>query len=450
MDVTLLLFEEKGFHGTLVDDIASSVGISRAALYQYFGSKEEIFVELLRECGAALLRVIPRLGRTGPTPAGYDNLHWWLGEWAWVYDKYSTMFVQWSHVDSPRAPLRPLIADFNSEYTRRMTDRLAECHVTGLDLEDLAAALLATVTRVNYYRTVAATGGVGDGPLLDALATVFQLVMYPSTPASALVHTGGPSEQPALRSPRPRRGGRPVSRRRAITERGSAGRLEGCSPQVRATVGRLLDAGAETLAANGYHLTSVDDIVRQAGLGRGTFYKYFSDKTDLLGVLAEDGALALSRGLREFDASAAGGLTGEDLRSWLRQFVILRRRYMGVFRAWSEGEPDVDTVQVPGRIARTVLVDAFARVLTGAERRHPLDVKAGSLIVLSLLEQLPGQVADALGGMSDERLVETMAVVIERGLLGRGRRGARPRKAQTASGTDAGSARADRCRPEQL
>ena len=99
VDVALQLFAERGFHGTVVEDIARSVGISRATLYQYFASKEELFRELVEESGSAQLRVMRRLARLGPTAEGFDNLHWWLGEVTWVYEKYATLFVQWANVD---------------------------------------------------------------------------------------------------------------------------------------------------------------------------------------------------------------------------------------------------------------------------------------------------------------------------------------------------------------
>jgi len=43
IEVTLSLFAQHGVHATLVDDIAKSAGISRATLYQYFSSKEDLF-----------------------------------------------------------------------------------------------------------------------------------------------------------------------------------------------------------------------------------------------------------------------------------------------------------------------------------------------------------------------------------------------------------------------
>lgn len=36
------LFEEKGYHSTSMDDIAKEVGVSKASLYSYFKSKEDI------------------------------------------------------------------------------------------------------------------------------------------------------------------------------------------------------------------------------------------------------------------------------------------------------------------------------------------------------------------------------------------------------------------------
>ncbi|AOU96658.1 hypothetical protein BI364_00235 [Acidihalobacter yilgarnensis] len=41
------LFADKGFHGISIDDIASAVGVSPAALYRYFPSKEALYEAVL-------------------------------------------------------------------------------------------------------------------------------------------------------------------------------------------------------------------------------------------------------------------------------------------------------------------------------------------------------------------------------------------------------------------
>ena len=43
------LFNRKGYAATTVREIVAAVGVSKPVLYYYFGSKEGIFFELMRE-----------------------------------------------------------------------------------------------------------------------------------------------------------------------------------------------------------------------------------------------------------------------------------------------------------------------------------------------------------------------------------------------------------------
>ncbi|TCS93065.1 TetR/AcrR family transcriptional regulator [Hazenella coriacea] len=45
----LYCFAEKGFQATTIDDIAQYLQVSKGAIYTYFKSKEEIYIELMRE-----------------------------------------------------------------------------------------------------------------------------------------------------------------------------------------------------------------------------------------------------------------------------------------------------------------------------------------------------------------------------------------------------------------
>ncbi|MDH5490901.1 MAG: TetR/AcrR family transcriptional regulator [Myxococcales bacterium] len=50
---------------------------------------------------------------------------------------------------------------------------------------------------------------------------------------------------------------------------------------------QVLRCALEVFASNGYHGTTVADVCKLAGIGRGTLYQYFTDKRDLLIALAE-------------------------------------------------------------------------------------------------------------------------------------------------------------------
>jgi AcrR family transcriptional regulator len=180
----------------------------------------------------------------------------------------------------------------------------------------------------------------------------------------------------------------------------------------------LLDAGAEVFAAQGYHSGSIDDIVRAAGLGRGTFYKYFNDKLGLLVVLAEECAERLRVLASEF-AEIHPDWGGSDvaLRGWLDEFLLFHRRYTGVFQVWQSGTPSDASLHRMGQRTGSAMLASFDTVLARVNRPYPFDVRAGSLVLFALVENLPDQVPLTTQDPSSDRLVELLAAVIERGLF---------------------------------
>jgi AcrR family transcriptional regulator len=345
-----------------------------------------------------------------------------------VYDKYATMFVQWAQVDSPTAPLRPLIVQFVDAYAERMAERLAASGVEGVDPEAAAMVLLAVVNRTNYYRHTSTVRGLSDEEVLDTLATVVQLVLFPSTPAEVIVSHGpvGPA--------RLRRTPVVVEPSRSVAVGAGLERFEGMSERVQTTVGQLLEAGARVFAAHSFYATSVDDVVTEAGLGRGTFYKYFGNKLDLLVALSEECAGQLQTMTSAFIELPAGRAGPAALRAWLVEFVRFHRRYAGVFRVWTEQEPRAAVLQEMGRGAADGVLEAFDDVLGRVRRPYGFCLPAGSLILLALLERLPDQVLGTRHDADPAELAELLATTIERGFLNGKRPPARPsrRPARTA------------------
>ena len=61
----------------------------------------------------------------------------------------------------------------------------------------------------------------------------------------------------------------------------------------------------------------------------------------------------------------------------------------------------------------------FDDALAGVERSYYLDACIGSLILLSLLERGPDYTFGTPYDLDDQRIVDILAALIERGLLGR-------------------------------
>ena len=62
---------------------------------------------------------------------------------------------------------------------------------------------------------------------------------------------------------------------------------------------QLMEYAAQRFAENGYHPTSVADIVDGLNVGKGVFYWYFSSKEELLLEILRDGQLDLRRSQRQ-------------------------------------------------------------------------------------------------------------------------------------------------------
>ena len=58
--VALDVFAERGFYSTSMNDVADAAGVTKPVLYQHFGSKRELFVELLTAIGDELRDTIAK------------------------------------------------------------------------------------------------------------------------------------------------------------------------------------------------------------------------------------------------------------------------------------------------------------------------------------------------------------------------------------------------------
>jgi AcrR family transcriptional regulator len=60
LDVALEVFADHGFHGASMDDVATAAGVTKPVLYQHFGSKRDLYLQLLDDVGQRLLEVVQK------------------------------------------------------------------------------------------------------------------------------------------------------------------------------------------------------------------------------------------------------------------------------------------------------------------------------------------------------------------------------------------------------
>ncbi len=60
VEAAFSLFLDKGYHGTTMDEIAESLGVTKPALYQYFPSKEDLFAAVAERSRQELMGTLQR------------------------------------------------------------------------------------------------------------------------------------------------------------------------------------------------------------------------------------------------------------------------------------------------------------------------------------------------------------------------------------------------------
>ena len=66
--VALDVFAERGFHPTSMNDLAEAAGVTKPVLYQHFGSKRELYLELLDDVGSRLQEAIGKATSEARSP----------------------------------------------------------------------------------------------------------------------------------------------------------------------------------------------------------------------------------------------------------------------------------------------------------------------------------------------------------------------------------------------
>jgi AcrR family transcriptional regulator len=168
---------------------------------------------------------------------------------------------------------------------------------------------------------------------------------------------------------------------------------------------QLLEAAVRRLLAEGYEKTSVSAIVREAGVAQGTFYLYFSSKTDMIGVLRRQ---TLRDYIAAFEAGAARAEEADEslvcgileTKETLRQKLPLLR----VFReASSESETEAGLLK--GREAFAV---PLARVLARGVSQGRFDCADPRLDAHLILAALDTLLYEALEYQHPAPLPETL------------------------------------------
>ncbi len=391
LEAALEVFAEHGYNGAQIELITDAAGCSRPAFYQYFSSKSEVFWRLAGELAEALNGLTKQLGRSAPNEAGVEQLMQWFEGILDIYDSYRPMFNAYSLAAREGQQQLAASRGVSARVGRKLLplpDGLSE--PLRVEIEQLALPMV--LSGVYYWKLM--EGIVSRERFVEAAAMTLHRAQHGPIKNVNMPPIVG--KAPAKSRPMP------------DFEAGIFG--EGISSRGRETRKLLLTAGAQVFAAKGFHDARIDDIVSEAGVSHGTFYRHFESKEQFFDALT---VTAMASVVDLIDRYPLGG-NDADLHGWMHEWLLNYLRIGGVMSAWTE-------VHSPGpgrqRYGSDVAIGIIERVQRILDERGFGDTRADALFMMGVLERGP-YMAGMYGGSAPATTVGAVLFFLKRGLLG--------------------------------
>jgi AcrR family transcriptional regulator len=157
---------------------------------------------------------------------------------------------------------------------------------------------------------------------------------------------------------------------------------------------RLLEATGRAVADKGYAGTTIEDIVRGAGVSKKTFYEHFSDKLDCFLAAYEAASDELFEHVRA--AQEAAGPSDRAADAWLAR----TRAGIHAYLRWLAAEPT---------LARVFLIEVAAAGPEALERRERLRARyAERMRELQVADSVPDEIFHAVVAGADDLVVRRL------------------------------------------
>ena len=154
---------------------------------------------------------------------------------------------------------------------------------------------------------------------------------------------------------------------------------------------QVLAAAFRCFAAEGFHKTSMDDIMRESGMSSGAIYRYFESKDEIIVAMAELRHAQETALLQDF-------LAGDDLKKALpalaKAFVLLLnqpeemlKRKVGI-QVWAEALRNQKILRVVerGTEQRRLLADSLKRAQSTGVAKRSFKPDAMARLMLAVLQ----------------------------------------------------------------
>ncbi|MEA2756175.1 MAG: hypothetical protein QOJ54_2464 [Aliidongia sp.] len=342
----LALFTTQGFHGTNNREIAAAAGISTAAIYLHYPSKEAIFVELVKKYGAMLAEWFEQaIGRLEDPFSKRDLQAFAAAIWSKMHtDRDYLLLVLIDVIEFKNGHFADFFHDMPARLRQLLGTALAEVvqrpHWRGHDPAFVLAAIY------NYFFHCALLEnymqgeqhlGMANERAIGGFVDLLSFGLMPGTPrdqplapasdqatrdrielirllCSRLWHpppqilarlSGKPTKEPAAKVPM-------LFLPQAVRNGPDENQLA------------IEAAALELFTSQGFHGTHIRDIAKKANCSQGTIYTYYPRKEAIFESLAHSYQTCMTRFMRQVIMMLDDPLSKDNLRllAWAVRSIV--------------------------------------------------------------------------------------------------------------------------------
>jgi AcrR family transcriptional regulator len=166
------------------------------------------------------------------------------------------------------------------------------------------------------------------------------------------------------------------------------------------TRSKLLESARQVFVTRGFPDATVDDIAREAGASRATFYLHFRSKTDVAAALVDEGTPFAVAQYRTLDKllCEGGPRLREELHEWLSKWLDIWTESAGAWHALQAAsvlEPELEALRLRQSATLIDTLERYFAQMPEDERKHArerallLEIMTQRIFSLASTRELP-------------------------------------------------------------
>lgn len=180
LDAAMTALDQRGYHGTRVNDVVKLANTSHGTFYLYFSNKEDLVRTLTMEAASDATSLShDALVEAGTALDGgsWEQLRDWIGDYSSLWTRYAPLFRTWTDMATVDEGVGEQIRQMFTTLNEAMASQIVAAQPTGdLDPEVTGMAVLAMLDRFHFMREF--LGEPVDEASLDILATMVHRALF--------------------------------------------------------------------------------------------------------------------------------------------------------------------------------------------------------------------------------------------------------------------------------